>query len=103
MWKKLLGFLAIIGTIVGAGAVAGSKKSKKLKQLENKIGESKKEEKTVASKITKLKKNKDKNKKEITTLKRKLTVSKKKTVEMKKTFNKGDADKAADFLKNFSK
>ena len=103
MWKKLLGFLAIIGTIVGAGAVAGSNKSKKLKQLENKIGESKKEEKTVASKITKLEKNKTKNKKEITTLKRKLTVSKKKTVEMKKTFNKGDADKAADFLKNFSK
>ena len=103
MWKKLLGFLAIIGTIVGAGAVAGSKKSKKLKQLENKIGESKKEEKTVASKITKLEKNKAKNKKEITTLKRKLTVSKKKTVEMKKTFKKGDADKASDFLKNFSK
>ena len=42
MLKKLLGLLAVIGTIFGA--IAGSKKSKELKELENKIDESKKEE-----------------------------------------------------------
>ena len=47
--------------------------------------------------------NKKKNKKEITSLKRKLTISKKKTTKMEKTFESGDSDKAADFLKDFSK
>ena len=70
MLKKLLGLLAVIGTIFGA--IAGAKKSKELKELENKIDESKKEEKDVETKIAKLEKNKKKNKKEITTLKRKL-------------------------------
>ena len=93
--------LAVIGTIIGA--FMGAKKSKELKQLEGKIDESKKDEKDVVSKITKLEKNKTKNKKEITSLKRKLTISKKKTTEMVKTFDKGDSDKAADFLKDFSK
>lgn len=93
--------LAVIGTIIGA--FMGAKKSKELKQLEGKIDESKKDEKDVVSKITKLEKNKTKNKKEITSLKRKLTISKKKTTEMEKTFDKGDSDKAADFLKDFSK
>ena len=93
--------LAVIGTIIGA--FMGAKKSKELKELEGKIDESKKDEKDVASKITKLEKNKTKNKKEITSLKRKLTISKKKTTEMVKTFDKGDSDKAADFLKDFSK
>ena len=93
--------LAVIGTIVGA--FMGAKKSKELKELEGKIDESKKDEKDVESKINKLEKNKKKNKKEITSLKRKLTISKKKTGEMKKTFDTGDSDKAADFLKNFSK
>jgi predicted nucleic acid-binding Zn-ribbon protein len=69
MFKKLLGLLAVIGTIFGA--IAGSKKSKELKELENKIDESKKEEKSVETKIAKLEKNKKKNKKEITSLKRK--------------------------------
>jgi len=101
MFKKLLGMLAVLGTIVGA--LMGAKKSKELKELEGKIDESKKDEKDVESKITKLEKNKKKNKKEITSLKRKLTVSKKKTTEMEKTFEKGDSDKAADFLKDFSK
>jgi len=101
MFKKLLGMLAVIGTIIGA--FMGAKKSKELKQLEGKIDESKKDEKDVVSKITKLEKNKTKNKKEITSLKRKLTISKKKTTEMVKTFDKGDSDKAADFLKDFSK
>ena len=101
MFKKLLGMLAVIGTIVGA--FMGAKKSKELKELEGKIDESKKEEKDVETKIAKLEKNKKKNKKEITTLKRKLTISKKKTTKMEKTFEKGDADEAADFLKNFSK
>ena len=49
MLKKLLGLLAVIGTIFGA--VAGAKKSKELKELENKIDESKKEEKNVETKI----------------------------------------------------
>ena len=93
--------LAVIGTIIGA--FMGAKKSKELKELEGKIDESKKDEKDVVSKITKLEKNKTKNKKEITSLKRKLTISKKKTTEMVKTFDKGDSDKAADFLKDFSK
>ena len=101
MLKKLLGLLAVIGTIVGA--FMGAKNSKELKELEGKIDESKKDEKDVESKINKLEKNKKKNKKEITSLKRKLTISKKKTTEMEKTFEKGDADEAADFLKNFSK
>ena len=101
MLKKLLGLLAVIGTIFGA--FMGAKKSKELKELEGKIDESKKDEKDVESKINKLEKNKKKNKKEITSLKRKLTISKKKTTEMEKTFEKGDADEAADFLKNFSK
>ena len=39
----------------------------------------------------------------ITSLKRKLTISKKKTTKMEKTFEKGDSDKAAEFLKDFSK
>src|SRR6056300_737779 len=98
MLKKLLGLLAVIGTIFGA--IAGSKKSKELKELESKIDESKKEEKSVETKIAKLEKNK---KKEITSLKRKLTISKKKTTKMEKTFEKGDSDKAAEFLKDFSK
>ena len=93
--------LAVIGTIVGA--FMGAKKSKELKELEGKIDESKKEEKGVETKIAKLEKNKKKNKKEITSLKRKLTISKKKTTKMEKTFEKGDSDKAADFLKDFSK
>ena len=93
--------LAVIGTIIGA--FMGAKKSKELKELEGKIDESKKDEKDVVSKITKLEKNKTKNKKKITSLKRKLTISKKKTTEMEKTFDKGDSDKAADFLKDFSK
>ena len=101
MLKKLLGLLAVIGTIFGA--IAGSKKSKELKELENKIDESKKEEKGVETKIAKLEKNKKKNKKEITSLKRKLTISKKKTTKMEKTFEKGDSYKAAEFLKDFSK
>lgn len=101
MLKKILGLFAVIGTIFGF--LAGSKKSKELKELENKIDESKKEETDVENKITKLEKNKTKNKKEITSLKRKLTISKKKTAEMEKTFDKGDADEAADFLKKFSK
>ena len=101
MLKKLLGMLAVIGTIVGA--FMGAKKSKELKELEGKIDESKKEEKGVETKIAKLEKNKKKNKKEITSLKRKLTISKKKTTKMEKTFEKGDSDKAADFLKDFSK
>ena len=41
MLKKLLGLLAVIGTIFGA--MAGAKKSKELKELEGKIDESKKE------------------------------------------------------------
>ena len=65
--------------------------------------ESKTEEKGVETKIAKLEKNKKKNKKEITSLKRKLTISKKKTTKMEKTFESGDSDKAADFLKDFSK
>lgn len=93
--------LAVIGTIVGA--FMGAKKSKELKELEGKIDESKKEEKGVETKIAKLEKNKKKNKKEITSLKRKLTISKKKTTKMEKTFESGDSDKAADFLKDFSK
>ena len=93
--------LAVIGTIVGA--FMGAKKSKELKELEGKIDESKKEEKGVETKIAKLEKNKKKNKKEITSLKRKLTISKKKTTKMEKTFEKGDSDKAAEFLKDFSK
>jgi len=97
MFKKLLGMLAVIGTIVGA--LMGAKKSKELKELEGKIDESKKEEKGVETKIAKLEKNKKKNKKEITSLKRKLTISKKKTTKMEKTFESGDSDKAADFLK----
>ena len=101
MLKKLLGMLAVIGTIVGA--FMGAKKSKELKELEGKIDESKKEEKGVETKIAKLEKNKKKNKKEITSLKRKLTISKKKTTKMEKTFESGDSDKAADFLKGFSK
>tara|TARA_B100001059_G_scaffold181747_1_gene182784 strand:- start:189 stop:494 length:306 start_codon:yes stop_codon:yes gene_type:complete len=101
MLKKLLGMLAVIGTIVGA--FMGAKKSKELKELEGKIDESKKEEKGVETKIAKLEKNKKKNKKEITSLKRKLTISKKKTTKMEKTFESGDSDKAADFLKDFSK
>ena len=101
MLKKLLGLLAVIGTIFGA--MAGAKKSKELKELEGKIDESKKEEKGVETKIAKLEKNKKKNKKEITSLKRKLTISKKKTTKMEKTFEKGDSDKAAEFLKDFSK
>ena len=101
MLKKLLGMLAVIGTIVGA--FMGAKKSKELKELEGKIDESKKEEKGVETKIAKLEKNKKKNKKEITSLKRKLTISKNKTTKMEKTFEKGDSDKAADFLKDFSK
>ena len=101
MLKKLLGMLAVIGTIVGA--FMGAKKSKELKELEGKIDESKKEEKGVETKIAKLEKNKKKNKKEITSLKRKLTISKKKTTKMEKTFEKGDSDKAAEFLKDFSK
>ena len=101
MFKKLLGMLAVIGTIVGA--FLGAKKSKELKELEGKIDESKKEEKGVETKIAKLEKNKKKNKKEITSLKRKLTISKKKTTKMEKTFESGDSDKAADFLKDFSK
>ncbi len=101
MFKKLLGMLAVIGTIVGA--FMGAKKSKELKELEGKIDESKKEEKGVETKIAKLEKNKKKNKKEITSLKRKLTISKKKTTKMEKTFESGDSDKAADFLKDFSK
>ncbi len=101
MFKKLLGLLAVIGTIFGA--MAGAKKSKELKKLEGKIDESKKEEKDVETKIAKLEKNKKKNKKEITSLKRKLTISKKKTTKMEKTFEKGDSDKAAEFLKDFSK
>ena len=101
MLKKLLGLLAVIGTIFGV--MAGAKKSKELKELEGKIDESKKEEKDVETKIAKLEKNKKKNKKEITSLKRKLTISKKKTTKMEKTFEKGDSDKAADFLKDFSK
>jgi len=101
MLKKLLGMLSVIGTIVGA--FMGAKKSKELKELEGKIDESKKEEKGVETKIAKLEKNKKKNKKEITSLKRKLTISKKKTTKMEKTFESGDSDKAADFLKDFSK
>lgn len=101
MFKKLLGLLAVIGTIFGT--MAGAKKSKELKELEGKIDESKKEEKDVETKIAKLEKNKKKNKKEITSLKRKLTISKKKTTKMEKTFEKGDSDKAAEFLKDFSK
>jgi len=101
MFKKLLGMLAVIGTIIGA--FMGAKKSKELKELEGKIDESKKEEKSVETKIAKLEKNKKKNKKEITSLKRKLTISKKKTTKMEKTFEKGDSDKAAEFLKDFSK
>jgi len=101
MLKKLLGMLAVIGTIVGA--FMGAKKSKELKELEGKIDESKKDEKGVETKIAKLEKNKKKNKKEITSLKRKLTISKKKTTKMEKTFESGDSDKAADFLKDFSK
>ena len=101
MFKKLLGMLAVIGTIIGA--FMGAKKSKELKELEGKIDESKKEEKGVETKIAKLEKNKKKNKKEITSLKRKLTISKKKTTKMEKTFESGDSDKAADFLKDFSK
>ena len=62
-----------------------------------------KDEKGVETKIAKLEKNKKKNKKEITSLKRKLTISKKKTTKMEKTFESGDSDKAADFLKDFSK
>lgn len=93
--------LAVIGTIFGA--FMGAKKSKELKELEGKIDESKKEEKGVETKIAKLEKNKKKNKKEITSLKRKLTISKKKTTKMEKTFESGDSDKAADFLKDFSK
>ena len=93
--------LAVIGTIIGA--FMGAKKSKELKELEGKIDESKKEEKSVETKIAKLEKNKKKNKKEITSLKRKLTISKKKTTKMEKTFEKGDSDKAAEFLKDFSK
>ena len=93
--------LAVIGTIIGA--FMGAKKSKELKELEGKIDESKKEEKGVETKIAKLEKNKKKNKKEITSLKRKLTISKKKTTKMEKTFESGDSDKAADFLKDFSK
>ena len=54
MLKKLLGLLAVIGTIFGA--IAGAKKSKELKELENKIDESKKEEKDVETKIAKLEK-----------------------------------------------
>ena len=46
MLKKLLGMLAVIGTIVGA--FMGAKKSKELKELEGKIDESKKEEKGVS-------------------------------------------------------
>ena len=88
MLKKLLGLLAVIGTIFGA--IAGSKKSKELKELEGKIDESKKEEKSVETKIAKLEKNKKK-------------ISKKKTTKMEKTFEKGDSDKAAEFLKDFSK
>ena len=49
MLKKLLGLLAVIGTIFGA--VAGAKKSKELKELENKIDESKKEEKMLKLKL----------------------------------------------------
>ena len=93
--------LAVIGTIIGA--FMGAKKSKELKELEGKIDESKKDEKGVETKIAKLEKNKKKNKKEITSLKRKLTISKKKTTKMEKTFESGDSDKAADFLKDFSK
>ena len=93
--------LAVIGTIFGA--FMGAKKSKELKELEGKIDESKKDEKGVETKIAKLEKNKKKNKKEITSLKRKLTISKKKTTKMEKTFESGDSDKAADFLKDFSK
>ena len=48
MFKKLLGLL-VIGTIFGPSK--GSKKSKELKELENKIDESKKKKKSVETKI----------------------------------------------------
>ena len=63
MLKKLLGLLAVIGTIFGA--IAGARKSKELKELENKIDESKKEEKNVETKIAKLEKIKRKIKKKL--------------------------------------
>ena len=98
--KKVL--MSIFGAFaVTVGAIFGFRKKKEVKQLKKAIDKSKKVEKAVTSNIKELEKDKKKNKKEISNLKRKLTISQKNTKGMEKAFGGNDADKAAEYLKQF--